>query len=209
MVQKTKFAILTICLIFYSQSISAQDSVFIKVHFLYGSKPKRQFKDSEKKWFGGKYGGHAGIETDSNKVLNFLPIGKFHYLAKKQNFHSHFAVHSLLDFWDILGNGVDEVKKTTILIPISNTQKIKLDSINKYYLENSPYNYAFIGMRCGSAVFDILGQLGILKKYSHKKLVLKIFYPKKLRKKLLKKAKEYNWKVLRQEGITTRIWEKD
>lgn len=64
-------------------------------------------------------------------------------------------------------------------------------------------------MRCGSSTYEILAQLGILKSYSHKKTVRKIFYPRKLRKRLFKKAKKNNWTVSREEGIDTRKWEKD
>ena len=61
----------------------SQDSVFIKVHFLYGSKPYARYKDTEPKWFGGMLGGHVGIETDSGRILDFGPKGRFHWLAKK------------------------------------------------------------------------------------------------------------------------------
>jgi len=76
----------------------AQDSLHIKVHFLYGSKPQKKHKDTESKWFGGRKGGHVGIELDSTRILNFIPQGKFHLFASKVNLHSTYAEHSKRSF---------------------------------------------------------------------------------------------------------------
>ncbi len=189
--------------------IFANDSIYIKVHFLYGSKPKREFKDVESKWFGGKLGGHVGIEFDSNKVVDFVPSGDFHYFAKNDDCNSRFALHTLESFWEIFGGNSEEVKKLSVSIPISQKQKLQLDSIINQYTNQTPYDYAFIGMRCGAATYDILSQLGIVKQFSHNRTYLKIFYPKKLRKPLVEKASENNWEVKKQEGTTNRKWEKD
>lgn len=80
----------------------AQDSTFIKVHFLYGSTPKKEFRPAEKTWFGGKLGGHVGVEADSGRIINFVPSGEFHKFPKK-DFHSSFVLHSVPDFWRIFG----------------------------------------------------------------------------------------------------------
>jgi hypothetical protein len=72
----------------------AQDTAYLKVHFLYGSKPLKKFRDTEQKWFGGILGGHVGIEGDSDRIVNFLPSGKFHWFAKKNELHSTYAIHS-------------------------------------------------------------------------------------------------------------------
>jgi hypothetical protein len=187
----------------------SQDSVYIKVHFLYGSKPKKKYKDVEPKWFGGILGGHVGIETDSNTVLNFVPSGEFHVFAKNKERHSAFAVHTPKSFWQIFGSSTDSVKKTTIEIPITRLQKQKLDSVSKAYRSQTPYDYAFFGMRCGAAAYDILSKLGILKKYSYRKTYRKIFYPRKLRKRLIKKAKKNKWTIRMTEGTKKRKWEGD
>jgi hypothetical protein len=68
-----RVGLLLLIIINLPNSITAQDSTAIKIHFLYGSKPAKEYKDVEQKWFGGMYGGHAGIEIDSNQILNFLP----------------------------------------------------------------------------------------------------------------------------------------
>ncbi len=187
----------------------SQDRAYLKVHFLYGSKPLKKYKATEQKWFGGVLGGHVGIEADSNKIINFLPNGKFHWFAKKANRHSTYAIHDVDNFYAILGGNADSVKKAIVYIPVTALQKQKFDSITINYLRQTPYDYALFGMRCGAAAYDILGQLNILPNYSYGKTYKKIFYPKKLRKRLFKKAKENGWKIFRQEGSVRRKWEKD
>jgi hypothetical protein len=194
--------------VFVVQSFS-QNNCIIKVHFLYGSKPKKEYKEVETKWFGGILGGHVGIEVDSNKVINFVPDGRFHWLAHSNNCHCKFAVHTADNFFEIFGGASRSVKKSTVIIPISKQQKQKLDSIFYAYTSEAPYDYAFIGMRCSSAAYDILGQIGIFKQYSYRRTIRKIFYPRRLRKKLYEKAKENNWKVIRQNGTERRKWEED
>ncbi len=194
--------------LFGIQRTFAQDSIFIKVHFLYGSTPKKAFKDSERTWFGGKLGGHVGIEVDSNYIIDFVPSGSFHKFASKDDFHSSFVIHTEQNFWSIFGGKPQDMKKATFVIPISKAQKLELDSIAKAYTADTPYDYAFFGMRCGAAAYDVLSQLEILPRYSIPRTYRKIFYPKKLRKRLFKKAKANGWKVYQQEGTEKRNWEK-
>ena len=207
----TEFKFILCILFIYFQIFScvAQDTVLLKVHFLYGSKPNSKIKSDEKKWFGGLFGGHVGLELDSNKVLHFLPNGKFHYFEKKNDIHGVFKTNTLNDFWQIFGNQANEVKKATVSIPITQKQKQIFDSIYTNYLSNTPYDYAFIGMRCGSAAYDILGQMKVLRNYSHTTTFIKVFYPRKLRKILLKKANKKRWKVKKVAGSHLRIWEGD
>ena len=186
----------------------SQDTIYLKVHFLYGSKPLKAYKDSEQKWFGGILGGHVGIEVENDKIVNFLPHGKFHWFAKKNDRHSTYAVHSSEDFYNILGR-TDSVKKAIFYIPLSYKQKQKFDSITAAYLKQTPYDYALMGMRCGAAAYDILSQLDILPIFSYGKTYKKIFYPKKLRKRLFKKANLNGWRIEKQSGSIKRKWEKD
>jgi hypothetical protein len=200
---------ITILFSFISFLSYSQDTTYLKVHFLYGSKPVKEFKDTEQKWFGGIMGGHVGIEGDSNSVVNFLPKGKFHWVAKNNNRHSTYAVHSVDNFYAILGGNPDSVKKAIVYIPVTPIQKQQFDSIATVYFKQTPYDYALLGMRCGAAAHDILGQLDILTNYSYSKTYKKIFYPKKLRKRLFKKAAENGWTIVRQDGSIKRKWESD
>lgn len=187
----------------------ASDTVYIKVHFLYGSKPRKEYKDTEQKWFGGKLGGHVGIEIDSNRIIDFVPAGKFHWFGHKKEKNGAFSTHTAKAFWEIFGTDSGEVKKTTIVIPITTKQKSKLDSIYDAYTSDSPYDYAFIGMRCAAAAYDILSQIDIVPEHSRPGTFLRNFYPKKLRKRLVRKAIQNNWTIYRSEGTSRRKWEKD
>ena len=101
------------------------------------------------------------------------------------------------------------MKKAIVYVPITNDQKKLFDSISAAYVVQTPYDYAFFGMRCGAATYEILGQLNILPKYSNGHTSRMIFYPKKLRKRLFKMAKANGWKVEHFEGAKKRKWEKD
>jgi len=135
--------------------------------------------------------------------------GSFHVFSSKENKHSSYILSTQSGFNSIFGGDSDKVKTLTILIPVSEQQLCKLDSITKVYLNQTPYDYALFGMRCGAATYEILSQLDIVPKYSHTKISRKIFYPKILRKQLLRKAEENDWQMTRQQGTNRRIWETD
>lgn len=190
-------------------NLLASDTLYIKVHFLYGSKPRKEYKDTEQKWFGGKLGGHVGIEIDSNRIIDFVPAGKFHWFGHRKEKNGAFATHTIKSFWEIFGTDSGEVKKTTVVIPITSKQKMKLDSIYDAYTSESPYDYAFVGMRCAAAAYDILSQIDVVPKHSRPGTFLRNFYPKKLRKRLLRMATQNKWSILHREGTFRRKWEKD
>jgi hypothetical protein len=108
-----------------------------------------------------------------------------------------------------MGGSPDSVKKLVVYIPISQQQKIQFDSITRIYLAETPYDYALLGMRCGAATYDILGQIGVLPHLGYRETFTKVAYPKILRKQLLQLAKENNWLVVRADGTKRRKWERD
>ncbi len=188
----------------------SKDSTYLKVHFLYGSKPLKKYRDTEKKWFGGVLGGHVGIEADSNKVLNFVSGHTCHLFGtKKKKRRSGFVEFPVNSFYSIFGGEPDSMKKAVVYIPITMEQKQRFDSIASLYVKQAPYDYAVFGMRCGAAAYDILGQLNILPVYSHTRTYKKIFYPKKLRKRLFKKANKNHWTIVSEDGSGKRRWERD
>ena len=200
-----QIVILILCL----TSLLAYPQDTLKVHFLYGSRPLKKYKSTEPKWFGGILGGHVGIEGDSGRILNFVPRGKFHWFPKSANKHSAYTEYAFDRFYSVMGGNPDSNKKTIVYIPVTPRQKLRFDSISSAYLGQTPYDYALFGMRCGAAAYEILGQLAILPAYSYGKTYKKIFYPKKLRKRLLKKAKANGWKIVSLNGSARRKWEKD
>lgn len=181
-----------------------KDSGYIKVHFLYGSKPKKKYRDTEKPWFGGLHGGHVSIEIDSD-VVGFIPVRSVHVMQKNYNKHSKF-VSEELEGW---AKDTATLKYTTITIPVSKAQLDTIRKIHAAYLKNAPYDYAFIGMRCAAATHDILGRAGIVSWKPNKVNMFKNFYPKLLRKQLLKLAKKRGYAITRQPGRKTRKWERD
>jgi hypothetical protein len=201
----------SILILFYSLfffPVIAQDTTYLKVHFLYGSKPIRKYKATESKWFGGVWGGHVGIEADREEILSFVPKGRFHWFAKNKSKHSSYVIHSSNQFYSIFGSNTDSLKKAIVYIPLTTAQKQRYDSITTVYLEETPYDYAFFGMRCAAAAHDILGSLNILPKYSIRKTSRRTFYPRKLRNRLFQRAQEQEWEVSRSEGSSRRRWDK-
>lgn len=201
--------ILSILAVLFCTALFAQDSCYIKVHFLYGSKPLKKYRSTEKRWFGGVLGGHVGIEGDTNKILNFSHTGRFHIFNENNNRHSRYRIHTYNDFYKIFGGNTDSTKKAVVYVPVTRQQKVQFDSISNAYLKQTPYDYAFFGMRCGAASYEILSKLNILPSYSASKTYTKIFYPKKLRSRLLKKAAEKGWAIEMYNGTPKRKWETD
>lgn len=185
------------------------DTHYIKVHFLYGSRPLQKYKNTEPKWFGGVLGGHVGIQGDTGTILNFRGKGNFHVFNSKKNRHSTFDEHDFSGFYAIFGSPSDSVKKVIITIPVTAEQKHIFDSISLAYLKETPYDYALFGMRCGAAAYEILGKLGIMKTYPYQQTYLKIFYPQKLRRRLLSMAEKNQWQIERYKGTDRRKWERN
>lgn len=194
--------------LFLASAVLAQDTLFLQVHFLYGSRPKRAYKEVEPKWFGGVWGGHVGVAYQSDSIVNFVPRGKFHVRAHKRDLHSAYAIHNEKDFYAILGSS-ERVKRAVVYIPITRVQAQRFDSLTVAYLTNTPYDYALMGMRCGAAAYDMLSQVNVLPRYGYSKTWRRISYPRRLRKRLFRLARQHDWLVVRQGGSPRRKWEHD
>lgn len=181
----------------------------IKVHFIYGSKPVHGYCNTEKKWFGGIHGGHVGIEGTDGWITSFLPIGRLHIFPHRSDRHGHFTSNSSLFFYRLLDGRGDSVARAVVSIPVSTTQVRVYDSLVAAYLAGSPYDYAFAGMRCAAAAYDILAQTGVVAGYSRGGIVRRMFYPRRLRERLFATAIEKGWRVKVFPGRSTRKWERD
>lgn len=188
---------------------SASDSLSVKVYFLYGSKPAKEYRNEESKWFGGKLGGHAGVAVDSGEIVNFLPNGSLHIFPSRKDQHAGWTTSSEKSFRRILGGDADSNQLLVIEIPVTRAQYEAIDSIHNSYLDDCPYDYAFMGMRCGAATYDVLAEAGILPRQGRFLTIFRYFYPKRVRKKLLRKAHKYDWKTTLFKGTERRKWEKD
>jgi|TARA_R110000737_G_scaffold140765_2_gene171550 hypothetical protein len=208
-----RFILLILSLSFFSVALKAQEfSEFpdtLHVRFLYGSKPKPEHKREQKRWFGGMLGGHVGVQYDSTRYLSFFYEGRVHVFQHRNRKSGRYDLQTDSAFNYIMDEKVDSVKSLSIYIPITRIQKEKFLSICHSYINETPYDYAFFGVRCGSSTYDVLSHVGVLKHYDYFKMWTKIFYPKKLRWRLIRAAKKNNWKMLKQKGTHKRFWEKD
>ncbi|MBN2682041.1 MAG: hypothetical protein JXR58_06000 [Bacteroidales bacterium] len=192
------FFVFLLCI---NSTIGQQDNTenFIVVHFVYGSKPAKGHKDVEGKWFGGIHGGHVKVQT-TNYLVGFNPVSGFHIFSHRKKIIGGFVSE---------GQPNKIFKTTSFVIPVSKELHDSLESIIEGYLNDSPYDYAFFGMRCASAAYDLLSQIGIFKTKSQCGMVWTYFYPKLLRTKLFKLSEKQDIKITRSIGKTSRKWEKD
>jgi hypothetical protein len=188
--------------VFFSNPLFPQQT--ITVHFLYGSKPAKGNKNAEAKWFGGKKGGHLTIET-GDSIIGFQPDGKCHVFGKNKNANGYFSNEQKQNWV----RDTATLKYTSIIIPLDEDNYLKVKSILNNYLKKSPYDYAFLGMRCAAATYDILEETGIVKRRSRVGKWIPFFYPQLLRRRLLKIANANNYAVVKTKGRSSRSWEKE
>ena len=200
-----KTFLLFLFFLFVTDISLAGDSLYFKLHFVYGSKPLHKFKRSEPKYFGGIHGGHVYMEVDRDIFSFGLHNGQWHIIAHKKKIVGQYRIDSNLVWCGDTG----KLKITTISIPITKQQLAAFKQVEKNYLQTAPYDYAFIGMRCAAGAYDVLSRVGICKQRSRIGIITKNFYPKRLRIKLLRRAKNEHWQVEKQQGRPTRKWEKD
>lgn len=200
-----KSGITLLLLFLFIRAFAQEDSsCYIKVNFLYGSKPLRAHKSTERKHFGGIHGGHVTIQA-GDLDYSFRRTSKTTHIFPSKKRKSNFSVRKL-EGKSRYGEG----RKTVIfIIPVSRQQYDSLHLIHQEYCNNTPYDYAFFGMRCASATREILGEIGVIKKRSRFFNIATAFYPKRLRLKLFRLAKANNFEVITTEGRPTRKWERD
>jgi hypothetical protein len=185
--------------------ISKELNTTLHLHFLYGSKPKKKFKEFEKKVFGGINGGHIYLQLDEY-VYGFEPADekKLHIFPKKK-FNSIFRKENYISWKKFIVNK----KVTSIEIPLDIINKTYLLNLFEDYCTKTPYDYAFFGMRCAASSYQILSDIGLFPPISRLSTILKVPYPRVIRRKLLKTAVKCDFKIIKQQGSTTRIWEKE
>jgi hypothetical protein len=198
-----KFSGILLLLLLHTLVAQSASEKVIKIHFLYGSRPAKGYKNRETKWFGGLKGGHVSIEVDA-EVIGFVPVEGVHIFPKQKK-NSRFVVESLPE-WQ---RDTATLKYTTISIPVTDQQYEQIKQIHQAYCQQPPYDYAFFGMRCAAATNEILSQLGITKSKTKCGFVVSTFYPQLLRRRLLWQAEISNWPVHRQAGRVSRKWEKE
>lgn len=179
----------------------------IWVHFTHGSRPVAPYRGVEKKWHGGKWGGHVGVEVDSNVVIDFFPLSRrVHWVAHRRRPVGKFLLRSREGFWGYFGLPADSLERSSVRIPVTAQQQERLQTTARQWAERSPWDYAVFGMRCTSASYALLMEAGVVKRRSRWGVVASNFYPKLLRKKLVRRASREGWMVLHSRGGSRRIW---
>jgi hypothetical protein len=150
------------------------------------------------------FGGHGVMQLDSH-VYGFLFTHFYLHLIPSKK-------HSIGMFQDQPAGkwreGVKEDRVTTITIPVSATQFRLMDSIYVEYNKAAPYDYAFFGMRCAASCYKMLADAGILEAVTEKQSIWKAFYPRPLRRYLVRLAHQNGWKIDITEGSSRRKWER-
>lgn len=195
-----RFVAVLICFFTFSSCFASDSAYTIKINFLYGSKPAKGYHEQESKYFGGIKGGHVNIEA-GGRVLDFTP-GNNPLFPHNKKPSGGFSINHAVS-WD----GDDKWK--TIIVPVSKEQYVELQKLFDSVAAKTPYDYAIFGMRCAAASYDVLSKIGLFEEYTNTKNVTKHFYPKLLRKKVLKWADKNNYTVISNEGRPSRKWESD
>ena len=177
----------------------------IKVTIVHGSRPKLFHYGSEYLMLGGKLGGHVVIQLDTCFYgFNFRQPGMVHPWAFRPEHRNGIFEKEGMSEWQRERGG----SRTTIIeIPVTEEQHKKLLETYNANLVRSSYDYAFFGMRCASSCYHMLSKIGVLEPCTRTQSIVRTFHPKALRLKLLKVAKENNYKVTMIEGVRTRKWE--
>ena len=202
----------------------------IRVLCLYGSIPAKGWMGREPMYGPNTlinrtaklHGGHVGVEYAPGKVLSFQPLkytgiassGHLITSSNKKNFNSCFRTYSETRMWNVLGNyygNIDSLRRAVFVIPVTAAQKKILDSLAGQYTRESPYDYAFLGMRCASATYDVLQAAGIVPEYKHE-LWYNVFTTRQFRYLLYREYlhnKDKGWQLYTCKGSVSRKWEKD
>lgn len=177
----------------------------ISIHFIHGSYPKKGCTDQRTR-VGGLLGGHIEIEMDG-LVYGFEFEDQHHihiFPAKSRaSFNSKFTLKKKAD-WH---TETKHDKITSIKIPVTALRKKALQDKLLMHYKKAPYDYAFFGMRCASATYEDIAGLGILPEKSRFQYIIHAFYPRPLRKKMLRWARNNDINVEFKAGIGCRVWE--
>jgi hypothetical protein len=208
----------------------AQAEYSIRVLCLYGSIPAKGFMGKEPMYGPNSIfnrtvrlrAGHVGVEYEPDKVLSFQPVnydgighaGHFFSSSHAKNFNSCFRIYSERRMWNVLGNyydNIDSLRRAVFVIPITAVQKHILDSLAHAYTVATPYDYAFLGMRCASASYDVLRIAGIVSECNHN-IWYNVFTPQDFRWLLYKeylRNTDKGWHLYTCKGSRSRKWDKD
>ncbi|MFW6203041.1 MAG: hypothetical protein ACOC30_01945 [Marinilabilia sp.] len=141
-------------------------------------------RSPEMKWFSGLFTGHVGIEFSPGRVVDFTSSGSLHLWPHRKNPHARFVIRPYEEFRQLLGKDPYAKAPTSLEIPVTATQQQKLHDVITAFTRQPPYDYAFLGMRCASATYDILARAGILPTRPLWYIAFRMFTPGLLKRSL-------------------------
>jgi hypothetical protein len=218
--------------ILFTVNTQAQEPLVdsIRILCLYGSIPAKGWVGKEPMYgpnnlfnrMAKMHGGHVAIEYAPDKALSFQPLryngfgggGHLTNRSNPRNFNSCFRIYTAQRAWTVLGNyynNIDSLRRATFVIPVTATQKKRLDSIARAYTSQTPYDYSFLGMRCASSSYEVLEAAGIVSGYKHH-FWYNIFTTRRFRYVLYQeylRNKDKGWRLYTCKGSQSRQWEKD
>lgn len=167
-------------------------------------------------------GGHVGVEYEPDKVLSFQPLrytgiaraGHLIASSHHKNFNSCFRIYTERRMWTVLGNyynNLDSLRRAVFVIPVTAAQRRILDSLATAYTTSTPYDYAFLGMRCASATYEVLLAAGVVTGVKHN-LWYNVFTTQDFRYLLYReylRNKDIGWQLYTCKGSRSRTWDKD
>ena len=173
------------------------DQIIIQITHGYFRKRKHKHVPKE---LGAWFGGHVMIQIE-NHYFGFIyqDIKKIHIFPARQK-NSTYQKMSIKEWNEFATNK----KRTAITIPCSAEEKqILLDYYNKN-LKSPSCDYSFFGERCASSCYHLLKKIDKIKGGHY---FFNAFYPRQLRKKLIKEAQEKAYSISITPGPKDRIWE--
>lgn len=177
----------------------------IIINYKFGSVPRRGYEKTEEKRAGGMLGGHITMTIDG-LVYGFTDENSgedTHIFPDHRNPNGYWEKITKENFDKLMAT--EQMMK--IYIPIVLRQKIYLIRTLNAYIAKAPYDYSFFGMRCMSAMYDLLSRAGIVPYVPSNVVWLTYFYPKPFGLKMKELAKVNRWKVTYQKGRYSRIWD--
>ena len=142
------------------------------------------------------------------------PFHAGHIFNHRRHPNSLFRAVSVNRMWYMLPHhypDLDSLRRVVFVIPVKSGQRRVIDSLALAYLARTPYDYAFLGMRCASASYQILAYAGVATEY-RRGLWHRIFSTRKFRYALYKeylRRRSEGWRMYTWKGSVSREWDKD
>jgi len=188
-----------------NQNQRIMESSFIYINYKYGSIPAKGYEKTEEKRAGGLAGGHVTCTIDQT-VYGFTDEGSgedTHIIPSTNHPNGYWQVETITD-WNAKMVGE---KYMVIPVLITKQQKTDLFKLLNQYIKKAPYDYAFFGIRCASAMHDLLGDAKIIPHVAFGIVWIKYFYPSSFGKYMKSLAKKKGWQIQYYTGRKSRIWD--